>query len=359
MTVDGTTGTVTSIRDKELGRELVDPQAGFGMGEPFARGVADGGIERARPVAPPTHRRGPVSASLLVRASLRGSPELLGEIVLHRGVKRIEFHYRLLRDLGQTHAYFVAFPFQVPRPRFSFDTGLNVIRPIADQIPGTTTDYYAQRTWVGVEEGDGAWGIAWSAREAPLVQLGGNWPDYVSPAHHGVRPHGFVHEFLRRPEELTLGHVYSYLATNNFRTNFAIAQPGPIHTSYALSSGSTSREGWTARRLGEDFSSPLESALAHGPQAGPLPAAQGFCRLDPPSIHLVTVKRAEDGEGTIVRLLETEGRETEVTVELPFLSFTHAFLANVVEEGRTPLAVAGTRFVVRVGPWRLATIRLQ
>ncbi|TFG88888.1 MAG: hypothetical protein E4H17_01625, partial [Gemmatimonadales bacterium] len=173
VTVDSRTGIVKSIRDKELGRELVDTQAGFGMGEPFARGVADGGIERARLVVPPTHRRGPVSASLLVRGSLCGSPELLGEIVLHRGVKRIEFHYRLLRDLGQTHAYFVAFPFQVPRPRFSFDTGLNVIRPIADQFPGTTTDYYAQRTWVGVEEGDGAWGVAWSAREAPLVQLGG------------------------------------------------------------------------------------------------------------------------------------------------------------------------------------------
>jgi hypothetical protein len=46
---------------------------------------------------------------------------------------------------------------------------------------------------------------------------------------------------------------------------------------------------------------------------------------------------------------ETEGRETEVTVELPY----------VVEEGRTPLEVAGTRFVVRVGPWRTATIRLR
>ncbi|HET6495874.1 MAG TPA: glycosyl hydrolase-related protein, partial [Thermoleophilia bacterium] len=103
-----------------------------------------------------------------------------------------------------------------------------------------------------------------------------------------------------------------------------------------------------------------------GPQRGALPAVGGFCTVDKANVALTTIKRAEDGaskrtedgKGLIVRLVETEGVATDVTVDLPFASFSKAVETNLVEEDARPLNCDGTRFTVHVAPWRVATVRL-
>ncbi|MBN1917464.1 MAG: hypothetical protein JW889_06105, partial [Verrucomicrobia bacterium] len=358
VTLDEKTGAVVSIYDKELERELVDPSAGYGVNELFARGVADGTIARLRDVTIEPMQRGPVAVSLLVKAALAGAPEVSAEIALIRGIKRIEFYNRLLKDADGTRGYLVAFPFAVEQPRFRFDVGPNVIRPIEDQFPGTLTDYYAAQNYVRVTSTRGEWGITWSAREAPMVQLGANWPDYVSPAHHAARPHGFEHEFLTDPAQFTKGHLFSYVALNNFCTNFVVSQPGVIYTSYAITSARGDGTGGEACAFGQAFAMPMAHAVIPGPQRGPLPATHGFCTVDKANVTLATIKRAEDDQGLIVRLVETEGVETDVTVDVPFATFTKAVETNLVEEGARPLQSDGTRFTVHLAPWRLATVRL-
>jgi alpha-mannosidase len=113
-----------------------------------------------------------------------------------------------------------------------------------------------------------------------------------------------------------------------------------------------------ARYLGAGFCSPLEHALVPGPQAGHLPTAHSFCSIDHPNVLLSTIKHAEDGDGTIVRLLETEGLDATVIVDLPFLGFQRAFRTNLAEEGGTQLDVEGSRFAIHLGPWCAATVRL-
>lgn len=358
VTLDEKSGAVASIVDKELGRELVDASAGFGVNEAFARGVANGVVERLRGVTIRPMRRGPVAVSLLVTGTLAGMPQFCAEIMLCRGVKRVDFFNRGLKDADGTRAYFVAFPFDVERPRFRFELGPNVVRPIEDQFPGTTTDYYAAQNWVHVRPDGGDWGITWSAREAPMVQLGANWPEYISPAHHGARPHGFDHDFLTDPAQFTKGHLFSLVAYTNYLTNFAVQQPGVIHTSYSFTSARGDGTGGAARRFGWGFCLPMAHSIIPGPQRGPLPAVHGFCTVDKANVALTTLKRAEDGDDLVVRLVETEGVETDVTVDLPFASFTKAVETNLVEEGARPLKCDGTRFTVHVAPWRVATVRL-
>jgi alpha-mannosidase len=75
-------------------------------------------------------------------------------------------------------------------------------------------------------------------------------------------------------------------------------------------------------------------------------------------VVLLTLKRAEDGDGYIVRLIETEGKEGEAEVALPYLTILRALETNLVEENQRPLPCA--RHVVKVilKPFAIATIRL-
>jgi alpha-mannosidase len=75
-------------------------------------------------------------------------------------------------------------------------------------------------------------------------------------------------------------------------------------------------------------------------------------------VAITTIKRAEDGNGFIVRLVETEGVATDVTVDVPFARFDRAVETNVVEEGGRRLKSRRTAFTIHLAPWHVATVRL-
>lgn len=52
---------------------------------------------------------------------------------------------------------------------------------------------------------------------------------------------------------------------------------------------------------------------------GPLPLAEGNLEVGPENVLLTVFKRAEDGSGYVLRLLETAGAQTEARLTLPFL----------------------------------------
>ena len=89
-----------------------------------------------------------------------------------------------------------------------------------------------------------------------------------------------------------------------------------------------------------------------------MPTSSSFCEVDKDNVLLVTVKRAEDGNGFIVRLLETEGRDTEVSVSLPFVQVTAAYETNLVEENERIIPVKGKSVGVKINAWGNATLRL-
>jgi len=50
------------------------------------------------------------------------------------------------------------------------------------------------------------------------------------------------------------------------------------------------------------------------------------------------LKVAEDEDGIILRLFETEGIDTMVTITVPFIQIREAYLTNLVEENEKPLS---------------------
>ena len=61
---------------------------------------------------------------------------------------------------------------------------------------------------------------------------------------------------------------------------------------------------------------------------------QACLRVTNPGVTLLTWKRAEDGDGTILRLQETTGQASEVRIHSPYLTFEHAWLCDLLEENQ-------------------------
>jgi len=73
-------------------------------------------------------------------------------------------------------------------------------------------------------------------------------------------------------------------------------------------------------------------------------------------VLLTALKRAEDGNGLIIRLVETDGVATKATVRLPFIDVARAGVSNVVEEDQTILRSGAT--TAPVDAWGITTIRV-
>ncbi len=355
LTLDPETRTIASLVDKELGRELVDQGAFHGLGEVLARSCETGQEERIRVPSISIAETGPVYTTLRLNGSVLGCPSVTEEITLYHGLKRIDVSARLLRDSTPNLELYCAFPFQVEGPRFRYESADTVIEPLRDQLPGSNTDYYAAQHWAEVYNDE--YGVVWSAVDAPMVEFGGLWPGYVSGAHHGVTGPNYGHPFLR-PGELRKGHVYSLLMYNNFRTNFVNVHPGESLFRWSFTSRAGERWPGAVPAFGWSVANPPLGVWMKGPRSGSLGACASFVQVDAPNVMLLTMKRAEDGAGYILRLIEMEGQETAAVVTVPALSILRAYATNLVEENQAlvPCATHSVQAVLR--PYGIVTIRL-
>ena len=356
VTLDPNTGVVAGIFDKSCSRELIDPAAAHGANQVVVRKVASGELACQARATVGRGRAGPVCRSLVVSTEVFGCPRVTQEIVLYENIKRIDFNSRVLKDFRPALEVYFAFPFNVDRPSFVFEGSNSVIRPFRDQFPGSNTNYYTVQHWADVS--DGETGIAFAPLDAHVLEFGGLWPCYVSQAHHGVTPAGFGKDFVA-PSEVKKGHLYSFVLNSNFRTNFRTAQQGEAVFRYSIATHAGDWKAGGARDFGWSRANPLRAVLVEGGVKGSRPACASFCRVKGTNVVLTALKRAEDGDGFVARLIETEGRHAEVTVALPLLDITGACLTNPVEEDTEAITVRGHSVTVGVAPFGITTIRLR
>ncbi len=356
LEVDRGNGAVTGLFDRELERELIDGEADHGFGHLIARYSENGHEEIIQVNEVAVQENGPVYTTIRMTGALSCCPRVVVEITLYHGLKRLDVNARVLKDATPLVEVYIAFPFQIDDPDYRLECSGSVIRPIEDQWPGSNTDYYAVQHWVDVFNRD--LGVVWSPLDSPIVEVGGLWPGYVSAAHHAVPGPGYGHPFLKAGE-LTKSHLYSMVSYNNFRTNFSNVQPGEFVVRHAFSSH---RGDWQKSRswlFGWDAAHPPVSVWGIGPKPGSLPPSASFIEIDTPNVIDLTFKRAEDGDGYILRLFETEGRETDTKVSLPLVPFRHALEANLVEENLRTLSCSDRSVRITMKPFSVKTIRIR
>jgi alpha-mannosidase len=356
VTLDPRSGGISSIYDKKLSREIVDSNAPHRLNELVARRVQTGRLEGPKNIEIRKGQSGPVCASLVVRSDAPGCPQLTQEITLYDNLPRIDLASRVLKDSTPLLEIYFAFPFKLNKPDFRFEGSNSVIEPWRDQFPGSNTNYYTVQHWADVS--DGRVGITLSPVDSHLLEFGGLWPCYVSQAHHGVTPPDFGRDFVKR-DEVTTAHMYAFVMDSNFRTNFQPVQQGDMLFRYSIATHQGDWKQGNVRDFGWAVCNPLIPVVVDGPRRGALDKKACFCRVDKPNVLVLTLKRAEDKDGIIVRLIETAGRDVTATLTVPPVNIEKAFLTNLVEENGAEATWTTHEVKVPLKAFGIATIRLR
>ncbi len=360
LTIDVEKGSIRSLWDKELKRELVDEKSPYGFGAyVYVRGADDMpnnslyryGASLKPPALTPIAASGgklsgahhaPYGTVIVLETSAPETPLVQTEITLLEKEKRIELRYTIRKKPVLTkEAVYIAFPFVAQNPEFRYETQNGWVNPAKDELLGGSREWYAAGHWAAVS-GDGV-SAAIIPRDAPLVTFGdivrGNWPSKFEPK---------------------TASIFSWLMSNYWGTNFAPQQGGDFTFRYDIVSASTF-DAAQLTRTGWNTMTPLEADHTYAAFfPGALPATQGtMLQIDNPNVALSTWKRAEDGQGTILRLLEISGKEQSVHIASQYLKIGGAWNCSVLEEKGSPADVSNSALTLALRPFEIKTIRLQ
>jgi hypothetical protein len=369
--LDPETGAVRSIYDKQLARELVNRQSPYRFGQYL---YVTGGdklpntllhydLISPRPdleVHPASGGRlisvlrTPFGEEALMESQDINTPSIHTRILLFDNQKKIEFVEDLdKKSVEKKEAAYFAFPFDMSAPEFRYEIQNGVVDPAKDMYPGAGHEWFSVQHWVSAEQ-QGVSGTVMPL-DAPMVTLGdinrGAWPD----------------RFGQRP-----GTIFSYIMNNYWDTNYRAAQGGHFTFRYVVTSADATRPEELSR-IGWQEATPLEKDIVTGQDKAQAPSAepgsaQPAERLDAvqaslldisdPDVLLETWKPAEDGKGTILRLLDLGGAERTVTVSSPLLHLGSVTQTDAVERGGTPLSLDGEHgFHFTIHPHEIVTLR--
>ena len=136
------------------------------------------------------------------------------------------------------------------------------------------------------------------------------------------------------------------------------ADQGEQHFAYSLLPHS---DGWNEVTIAQAYAlnDPLivtggDKFTQPGGKSGQL---ESLLWVDQPSIVIETVKRAEDGDGIIVRLYESQRRRGPVTIHAGF-PLAAAWRTNLLEENESQIDVQEQSLRLHVRPFEIMTLRL-
>ncbi|MFA6112097.1 MAG: glycoside hydrolase family 38 C-terminal domain-containing protein, partial [Candidatus Latescibacterota bacterium] len=355
LELDPETGFVRSLVDRETGRELIEPEAAHPFGAVLVRDPY-GQTESATLQGLVSGVHGAITETVQAAFIAAGHPRLEVTYTLYADEKRFEVAVALLKDPTPLLEAYLAFPFNLPEGRFRYEAPLSVVDPGRDLLPGAYADRLAVQNWVAVS--DGELSILWTSHDAPVVSLARLWPGRVSPAHSAVVRDDLVHP-PQGAEELRGGAIYSLLTANNFGTNLSVSQSGALLFRYSLTTVVGDLSNGEAVRRGAGFLTSLSAIFTEHPRPRPLSPVGSFLSVDPPTVRLVALKRAEDGNGLIVRLWNPDTEEIQARLAVPSRRMTAAVLTDLAEgaDGAN-LEIGPGRVTVPLGPGSVATVRL-
>jgi hypothetical protein len=307
LMINKTTGSISSLYDKELNLELIDSQNPYNIGQPVRETSAK------RDIAPFIRTTvsnvivdkgvsGNVWESVKISADLEGcekgtegSPKgIETEIRLYKNIKKIEFKYMAHKlIITDPEALYVAFPFSFPDSRIVFET-IGGILTQGQQLPGSSSDWNVAQNFVSVRGKKGQ--VVIVSNEIPLW----HFSDFN------------MNKFERYPKPGKTW-LYSWVMNNYWMTNFRAYQEGGFSWSYQITS-TTDTTNTFATKYAWGVRNPFPTrTFPAGADELKSPSLETLKISGPSNAMLVNSRPAFKEKGTILlHVRELEGLPAEV-----------------------------------------------
>lgn len=127
------------------------------------------------------------------------------------------------------------------------------------------------------------------------------------------------------------GFIFSQVFNNNFGTNFYVSQTGDVLFRYCI----TTEEGDVSDAQGAAFGwqavTGLEQIFTDSGKYGLLPPAFGFMEVDNDNAVILSYKKAEDGNGIIIRIWNKSDNEETVRIGLKYFRIRDVKRTSIAE----------------------------
>jgi alpha-mannosidase len=358
VTLDARSGALSSILDKETGRELIDAESEYRLGELIYVSGGEGSYAvhsdlRDLPAPKFTYHRqsgvrvtptnGPVYGELTSEATAEKFPKITLRVRLYHGLKRVDVRCEVEKDeTTAKEAVYIAFPFamEVERGGLWLEYPDAITEPLKDQHGSACRDWFAVQRWVAASDGEAT--VVLSPLDNPLMTLGGmtgsTWPRQLT---------------LKR------AHIFAYVMNNYWHTNYKASQGGRQVFRFSLTSarGGFSRGEAVAR--GWEMYAPAVAQPGGGPLKPVLSApSESLVGVEPAGLPLMALKQAEDGKGYVFRLCDFTGATGDLKLALPKAA-RKAFKCDLVEAHRDKLDSHGKTITVPLKPFAPSTVKVQ
>lgn len=183
--------------------------------------------------------------------------------------------------------------------------------------------------------------------KARFEVCGQKWMDF-SEGHYGVS----LLNDCKYGHSVRDGVIGLTLIKSGIEPNPVADQEEHVFTYALYPHAGTWRDAGTVRE-GYFLNQPLRSV-----EGGVPGTSFSFAWVEQPNVVLETVKQAEDGQGTVLRLYESENARTKTTLHVP-AGVTKAYGCNLLEEIEEELPVEGGRVRFLTKPYEIKTILLR
>ncbi len=326
ITIDTETGGLSSILDRDNGKELIDQDAPYQLGT----------LIYARNNEPPYdfttstfQRIEHLDNEVKIYSTHEVFPEIVLTLTLDNTQELIEFQY----DLEKKYRYdkegvYIAFPFAGNNPQIDYAVANAVVRAGQDWLPGACKDWFTLQNWLRVRNQDQD--VLFITYDAPLISL------------QDINPNKWLTEL-----PIENGHVYGYIMNNYWFTNYKAGQAGHFTFRFALH-GDGEIPFAKAARLGRDWTLAERETM------------DSMLTAKPDNVLISGFKRAEFTEGYVVRLREMSGKSTTANLQIPAIDpITKVELCNGVEDPIAELEIENGVISVDLKPWDVVTLKVQ
>ena len=137
----------------------------------------------------------------------------------------------------------------------------------------------------------------------------------------------------------------------------SLADRGPNHFRFALYPHAGDWRAAGTERIAAEYNTPL-LAGAEAPHGGALGRSVSFASVDAPGVELTWIKRAEDSDAWVLRLVEWYGRPATATVTLqPEIRSAHR--SNFLEDPGEAVSATAHTLRVQLRPYEIATVVVE